>query len=336
MPPVATSATSRPAGHVDDEGLENPGDLDEEELAEEAFDSDEFRAFVKARYPHRHQRRQGGSTRSNESDMGDGGGGLGSSGPPPEWDGETPSFQDYAIKARLWLATTKARPRARGPLLLQKLTKTPFETMKYLARDRAWMNSDGNGEELITLMELPENFGDDREEDLLSALAKITYHLRRSKEEHFRQFFCRWDVAMRKVAEHSVVLPERYVGFLLINALGLNDADIKNISRVGTNAFKIFEKCTDCKEVLVDEPTAVGKQKAQERQEKKDQKSTYNQRKGVENQEHQYQYQAGYPEQRFPVYQQDMATMSAATARRIQRSGALKPGGIWMDGPYDG
>ena len=110
----------------------------------------------------------------------------------------------------------------------------------------------------------------------------------------------------------------------------------KNISRVGTNAFKIFEKCIDCKEVLVDEPTALGKQKAQERQEKKDQKSTYNQRKGAENQEHQYQYQAGYPEQRFPVYQQDMATMSATTARRIQRSGALKPGGIWMDGPYDG
>ena len=238
MPPVATSATSRPAGHVDDEGLENPGDLDEEELAEEAFDSDEFRAFVKARYPHRHQRRQGGSTRSNESDTGDGGGGLGSSGPPPEWDGETPSFQDYAIKARLWLATTKARPRARGPLLLQKLTKTPFETMKYLARDRAWMNSDGNGEELITLMELPENFGDDREADLLSALAKITYHLRRSKEEHFRQFFCRWDVAMRKVAEHSVVLPERYVGFLLINALGLNDADIKSLLNYSRGSIK--------------------------------------------------------------------------------------------------
>ena len=34
---------------------------------------------------------------------------------------------------------------------------------------------------------------------------------------------------MRKVAERTVVLPERYVGFLLINALVLSDADIKSL-----------------------------------------------------------------------------------------------------------
>ena len=243
MPPVAAATaadgSSRPEGHEFDEGLPRPGDLDEEELAEEAFDSDEFRAFLRARYPHRqHRRRHGSSTRSAESDLGDGGSSFGSNGPPPEWDGESLAFQDYAIKARLWLATTKARPRARGPLLLQKLTKTPFETMKYLARDRAWMTSDGNGDELIALMELPENFGEDREEDLLAALAKITFHLRRGKDEHFRAFFSRWDVAMRKVTEHSVVLPERYVGFLLINALVLSDADIKSLLNYSRGSIK--------------------------------------------------------------------------------------------------
>ena len=243
MPPVAAATaadgSSRPEGHEFDEGLPRPGDLDEEELAEEAFDSDEFRAFLRARYPHRqHRRRHGSSTRSADSDLGDGGSSFGSNGPPPEWDGESLAFQDYAIKARLWLATTKARPRARGPLLLQKLTKTPFETMKYLARDRAWMTSDGNGDELIALMELPENFGEDREEDLLAALAKITFHLRRGKDEHFRAFFSRWDVAMRKVTEHSVVLPERYVGFLLINALVLSDADIKSLLNYSRGSIK--------------------------------------------------------------------------------------------------
>ena len=100
--------------------------------------------------------------------------------------------------------------RSRGPLLLQKLSKTPFETMKYLAKDAAWMKSETNGE-------------------LLGALAKVTYHLRREKGESFRSFFGRWVVAMRKVTEHGATLPEKYIGFLLINALNVQDPDIKSL-----------------------------------------------------------------------------------------------------------
>ena len=53
--------------------------------------------------------------------------------------------------------------------------------MKFLAKDTKWMQSDTNGEELINMMDLSEYFGDDRDEDLLSALAKVTYHVRREK-----------------------------------------------------------------------------------------------------------------------------------------------------------
>lgn len=91
------------------------------------------------------------------------------------------------------------------------------------------MASDQNGEELLDLMDLPENFGDDRDEDLLSALAKVTYHLRRSKDEPHRQFFNKWDTATKKMKEHRVTLPEKYVGFLLINALQLSEHDIKSL-----------------------------------------------------------------------------------------------------------
>ena len=50
----------------------------------------------------------------------------------------------------------------------------------------------------------------------------------------------------------------------------------RNISRAGTNAFKIMEKCLDCNRTLVDEPTPLGlAKKAQKRQEQKDQKSLY-------------------------------------------------------------
>ena len=43
--------------------------------------------------------------------------GRGSSGPRPTWDGFS-SFEDFHIKAKLWLATTKVKPKARGPLIL--------------------------------------------------------------------------------------------------------------------------------------------------------------------------------------------------------------------------
>ena len=72
----------------------------------------------------------------------DGDGSRTNAGPAPEWDGDGLSFQDYAIKARLWLATTRSKPRTRGPLLLQRLAKVPFETMKFLAKDRKWMASE--------------------------------------------------------------------------------------------------------------------------------------------------------------------------------------------------
>lgn len=171
-------------------------------------------------------RRRGDSDDGSESRGGDDGGRT-NAGPAPEWDGTNLSFQDYAIKAKLWLATTRSKPRTRGPLLLQKLSKTPFETMKFLARDSSWMESPTNGEDLLAMMDRSEYFGDDKDEDLLGALAKITYHVRRERGESHRDFFNRWETAMRKTREHMVTLPEKYTGFLLINALTLSESDIK-------------------------------------------------------------------------------------------------------------
>ena len=132
------------------------------------------------------------------------------------------------MKARLWLATTKARPCTRGPLMLQKLSGTAFTTMKYLAKDPTWMSAEDIGETLLATMDTEENFGEDRDEDLISSLAKVTFHLRRGRDETHRAFFTRWDNAMRKVKEHQVNLPAKYEGFLMINGLGLNDSEIKH------------------------------------------------------------------------------------------------------------
>ena len=154
---------------------------------------------------------------------------TGSPGPPPEWGGEPP-FEDYLIRARLWIATTKSRPTARGPLLLKSLKGAPFESFKHLAKDDTWLASSTNAEELLQKMDAPEYYGDDREEHLLASLARITFHLKRGKGEGWREYFAKWENAlMRKVREHRVELPEPYLGFLLIHGLRLSEQDIKSM-----------------------------------------------------------------------------------------------------------
>ena len=105
----------------------------------------------------------------------------------------------------------------------------PFQAFKHWARDGDWLQDDRGGYRLLEAMNSPEYFGDDQEEDLLASLSRITYHLKRGRDEQSRTFIARWEEALRKVKDHSVVLPEKYLGFLLINALGLNDLEIKSL-----------------------------------------------------------------------------------------------------------
>ena len=209
------------------------------EPEDDPFDSDEFREFLRERRLRGGRRAEvgavvarpvGRSARRPEDDSDDDrrnrGGGAGQ---PPEWDGVSQTFQDWLIKCKLWLATTKAKPRTQGPLILQKLSGAPFQAFKHWAKDAAWLNNENGGSALLEAMNLPENFGEDREEDLLASLSKITYHMKRGKDESLRGFWSRWEEALRKIREHQVILPDKYIGFLLIQALGLGDADIKSL-----------------------------------------------------------------------------------------------------------
>eukprot|EP00435_Cladocopium_sp_Y103_P007288 s2718_g2.t1 len=150
----------------------------------------------------------------------------GSSGPPPEWAGPTSSsFEDWAIRARLWMATTKTKPTARGPMLLKALQGAPFENFKYLAKDPVWLASQTNAEELIQKMDTPEQYGEDKDEHRLESLARITYHLKRAKNENWREFFSRWEAALRKVREHKGWLRKNETK-LSVSSLGV-DTDVK-------------------------------------------------------------------------------------------------------------
>ncbi|CAE7233307.1 unnamed protein product [Symbiodinium sp. CCMP2456] len=147
-------------------------------------------------------------------------------GPPPTWDATTP-FRDYLIRARLWLATTKTKPQSRGPMLVRSLSGVPFDDMKYLAKSDSWMRAKDNGEQLLAAMDTRELYGEDEREDMLNSLFKITYAVRRQKNEGHKEFLSRWELAIRKLSEHSIVLPSEYLGFLLTMALQLNQEEVK-------------------------------------------------------------------------------------------------------------
>ena len=84
---------------------------------------------------------EGGSRRS-EAPRG------GSNAPPPTYDGTRAGtvFENYRIKAYLWLEHTGLRPTARGPRLLQELTDTTFQAAKHFALDQSWREDPENGQ----------------------------------------------------------------------------------------------------------------------------------------------------------------------------------------------
>ena len=63
------------------------------------------------------------STQSNSESK------KGSIGPPPSYDGSRQPgvFEEFRIRAKLWLFTTNIECRARGPRLLQALSGKAFE-----------------------------------------------------------------------------------------------------------------------------------------------------------------------------------------------------------------
>ena len=107
------------------------------------------------------------------------------------------------------------------------LTGAPFELYKHWAKDPVWLGDPRGAERLLEDMDKPERFGDDQQEHTLTAMSRITYHLRRQKTESWREYFAKWDNAIRKVQQHKIVLPPEYEGFLMINGLQLTESDTK-------------------------------------------------------------------------------------------------------------
>ena len=97
-------------------------------------------------------------------------------------------------------------------------------------------------EKLLEDMNRPEHYGDDCQEHMLAAMSRITFHLKRQRGEHWRDFFARWETAQRKVHEHKIRLPEAYEGFLVINGLQLSDQEVGAVRRIRSR-LRAFAMC---------------------------------------------------------------------------------------------
>jgi hypothetical protein len=241
-PPPRRRSTYPPPEEDDEEEeeLEQDDSVEDDEYNEDfERDFDEYKAWLKKRRNKRKGKGRGKGDGSSSSEDG-----RSNVGPPTTWDGKNPSFEDYEIKARLWLATTKTKAKARGPQLLKALTGEPFDDFKHLIKDDDWMGHKKNGSFLIDMMATDEFYGEEQEEELIAALSRLTYHTKKKQSETQKGFFTRWDGVMRKVEKHKIKLPDVYVGFLLLNALSIDDQETKMILNYtrGSMATKEIKK----------------------------------------------------------------------------------------------
>ena len=142
----------------------------------------------------------------------------GSIGPPPCYDGnrEAGAFEEYRIRARLWLFTTNIDARARGPRLLQALSGKAFESVKHLIDDQEWLDSQDNGDQLLELLAKPEYYGKEELESLYHAMYKLFFSELRKDDDDLPAFRSRFEQAVRKVQKHRVELPQEALGFLFL------------------------------------------------------------------------------------------------------------------------
>lgn len=96
----------------------------------------------------------------------------GSIGPPPSYDGsrEPGIFEEYRVRAKLWLFSTNIESRARGPRLMQQLTGRAFDSVRHLIDDSDWLDAEDNGEQLLDLLAKPEYYGKEELESLYSSM----------------------------------------------------------------------------------------------------------------------------------------------------------------------
>eukprot|EP00435_Cladocopium_sp_Y103_P021732 s1406_g5.t1 len=152
----------------------------------------------------------------------------GSAGPLPVYDGsrEPGVFEEFRVRARLWLFTTNLENKARGPRLLQALSGKAFESVKHLIDDEQWLASPDNGEKLIALLAKPEYYGKEELESLYHAMHKLFYSELRKPDDDLPAFRSRFEQAVRKIQKS---LPPEALGFLFLKQSKISGESLERL-----------------------------------------------------------------------------------------------------------
>ena len=170
----------------------------------------------------------------------------GSAGPPPTYDGsrEPGVFEEFRVRARLWLFTTNLEDKARGPRIMQALSGKAFESVRHLIDDQEWLDSPNNGEKLIELLARPEYYGKEELESLYHAMHKLFYSDLRRDDDDLPAFRSRFEQAVRKIKKHHVSLPPEALGFLFLKQSKITGESLERIITL-TNGDLKFDSVVD-------------------------------------------------------------------------------------------
>eukprot|EP00435_Cladocopium_sp_Y103_P073835 s52_g45.t1 len=170
----------------------------------------------------------------------------GSIGPPPSYDGsrEPGAFEEFRIRAKLWLFTTNIECRARGPRLLQALTGKAFESVKHLIDDQTWLDAQDNGDQLLELLSKPEYYGKEELESLYHAMYKLFFSELRKDDDDLPAFRSRFEQAVRKVTKHKVQLPPEALGFLFLKQAKISGESLERLITLTKGDLK-FDSVVD-------------------------------------------------------------------------------------------
>ena len=165
----------------------------------------------------------------------------GSVGPPPGYSGDRSpgAFEEYKLRAKLWLHSTNLDPLARGPRMLQALTGKAFESVKHLIEDDSWCNDRDNGMQLLKLLSKPEYYGKEELESMWNAMYKLFFSELRRPEDDLSAFRSRFEEAVRKVRKHKVELPSEALGFLFLRQAKVDTETMERLITMTNGDLKL-------------------------------------------------------------------------------------------------
>ena len=165
----------------------------------------------------------------------------GAVGPPPSYDGnrEAGVFEEFRIRAKLWLYSTNVESRARGPRLLQALSGKAFESVRHLIDYAEWLEAPDNGEQLLELLSKPEYYSKEELESLYQSMHKLFYSDLRKDDDDLPAFRSRFDQAVRKIKKHRVELPQEALGFLFLKQSRINAESFERLITLTNGDLKL-------------------------------------------------------------------------------------------------